>query len=96
MTRPGSGTASPLSPEQMLAQAKPLLRKGAEPERMLQVAGRWVEKWARLAERVENGEHLDGRSSIYTGETYAEARDRWIAYRELLLEELRGSHGGPC
>lgn len=96
MTRPGSASTSPLSPEQMLAQAKPLLRKGSEPQRMVEVATKWRDKWARLAEAVEGGEQLDGRSCIYTGETYAQARDRWDAYRQLLLEELRGSHGGPC
>lgn len=71
-----------------------MLAEGEDPAVFLRVAIARRDRWARLAERVEAGEHLDGRASIYSAETYAEARDRWEAYRLLLVEETRGIHGG--
>lgn len=50
----------------------------------------WCESWhahySRLAERMAAGEALDGRASIYTGETYAEARDRYSELHALIEE----------
>lgn len=84
----------PRTPEEMLRRAVLHLEDGGTPQSLLDTASKWIEKWAELAARVENGEHLDGRSSIYTGETYAQARDRWATYRGLLLDHLRGTDGG--
>lgn len=86
-------TLAPESPEQMLERAQAHLAGGAAPRRLLDVAIAHRDKWARLVEE-ENGAVLDGRASIYTGETYAAARDRWEAYRVLLLQELRAPDGG--
>lgn len=61
------------TPQQMLERALAELRTGASPEQLLATAARWIDKWARLAELVEAGEVLDGRASIYSGETYAQA-----------------------
>jgi hypothetical protein len=88
------GTATPETPEQMLARALVVLEGSVTPEAMLRTAGQWIAKWSRLVEEQESGVELDGRANIYTGETYAEARDRWIAYRGLLLDHLRGPDGG--
>lgn len=82
------------TPRQMLVRAERSLQRGADPQALLDVAVQYVEKWGRLAEQVEAGEQLDGRASIYTGETYAQARDRWDAYRALLVDHLRSPDGG--
>lgn len=83
-----------LSPAAMLAGAIERLEAGQSPQRLLDVAAQHVEKWGRLVERQEAGERLDGRASIYTGETYAERRDRWAAYRDLLVDHLQNADGG--
>lgn len=88
------GDVVPLTPGQMFDQAVTLIENGKDPEVLLDVAIKYRDKWARLAEQVEAGEHLDGRASIYTGETYAEAADRWECYRRQLIEHMRGTHGG--
>lgn len=62
-------------------------------QQLIDVAVSYRDKWAELAARVEAGEYLDGRASIYTGETYAEARDRWEHYRQLLVDHVRGVAG---
>lgn len=91
--RPGSGNLPVSTPEEMVAQARQGIAGGSDPQVLLAVAIAWRDKWARLVEEQENGAVLDGRASMYTGETYAEARDRWEAYRVLLVDELRGTHG---
>lgn len=87
------GSQVPESPEQMLERAEERIARGCDPQRLVAVAIAWRDKWAQLVEEQEAGAVLDGRSSIYTGETYAEARDRWEAYRVLLVEVLRGQGG---
>jgi hypothetical protein len=83
------------TPEGMLALAQVMLADGADPAVLLRVAIAHRDKWARLVERQEAGEVLDGRASIYSGETYTQARDRWDAYRVLLLAEVgNATHGG--
>lgn len=84
----------PETPEQMLARALAVLEGTTTPEALLAVAARHIEKWGRLVEEQEAGADLDGRASIYTGETYEQARDRWDAYRRLLVDHLRGPDGG--
>lgn len=81
------------TPQAMLTGARFRISEGADPQRLIDVAIAWRDKWARLVEEQEAGAVLDGRASMYTGETYAEARDRWEAYRVLLVEELRGQDG---
>lgn len=87
-------TDKPLTPEQMFVTAKALIAGGTDPAQLIDASIQWRDKWAALAERVEAGENLDGRASIYTGETYAEAATRWEAYRRRLIEHIRGTHGG--
>lgn len=90
-----TATAAPRTPEAMLALTLARLQAGtADPQHALTVAGLWVEKWGRLVEREAAGEKLDGRASIYTGETYAEAHARWDTYRGLLVDHLRSPDGG--
>ncbi len=89
-----TGTLPVETPEQMLERARAGIATGANPQNLLRVAIQWRDKFALLVEEQEAGAQLDGRASIYTGETYAEARDRWEAYRALLLEELRAPDGG--
>lgn len=72
----------PPSPDDMLARA--LATPAATPERLLGVAEVWIGRWSALADEHAAGAHLDGRADIYSGETYAEARDRWTTYRDLL------------
>lgn len=88
----------PMTPAEMLADARGLIAEGKDPQRLIDVAIAHRDKWARLVEEqgAKEGtpQRLDGRASIYTGETYAEARDRWEAYRVLLVEELRAPDGG--
>jgi hypothetical protein len=81
------------TPEQMFARALVGLDGGRDPQQLLDVADQHIDKWGRLAEDVAEGLPRDGRSNIYTGETYAEARDRWERYRDLLLDHLRGPDG---
>lgn len=93
------GTQVPRTPQQMLQRAVRGIETGKDPQRYVDVANAWVEKWARLAEEWDShgdraAERMDGRASIYTGETYAEARDRWRAYLDLLNAHLRGVEGG--
>lgn len=88
------GTSTVETPAEMLERALVNLEQGADPDRLLRVAVVWEEKWARLVEEQEAGAQLDGRASIYTGETYAEARDRGASYRGHLLDHLRGVDGG--
>ena len=52
-----------------------------------------METLRRLEEEQASGLPRDGRSNIYTGETYSEARLRWEGYRDLLLDHLRGPGG---
>lgn len=85
--------SSPEAPEEMLLRSR---ATGAATSVLIAVANRWIEKWSELAARVDAGELLDGRASIYTGETYAEARDRWTAYRELLLQSLPARAWDVC
>ena len=87
-------TFLPDTPQKMLERAEVHLGEGAEPQHLIDVAAAHEEKWARLVEQQKAGVQLDGRASIYTGETYAQARDRWAAYRGLLLDHLRGPDGG--
>lgn len=80
--------------EQMLTRAVEQIAQGVDPQRLVDVGLAWHEKWARLAEEWDShGDRapllMDGRASIYTGETYAEARDRWQAYLDLLSDHLR-------
>ena len=93
MTATKNDPLSTETPEQMFARAKVGLDGGRDPQQLLDVAIVHIEKWGRLAEDVEAGVPLDGRANIYTGETYAEARDRWERYRDLLLDHLRGPDG---
>jgi hypothetical protein len=93
-----SGTPSPSAPEtpaSMFGRAQNAIAGGKDPQTLIRVAIAHRDHWSRLEEgRAAEPEKFDGRASIYTGETYAEARDRWDAYRLLLLEDLRGTHGG--
>lgn len=85
----------PESPEKMLGRAVAGMAEGKDPQRLLNVAIAHRDHWGRLEEqRAAAPERFDGRASIYTGETYAQARDRFEAYRVLLVEETRGTHGG--
>lgn len=85
----------PETPQAMLERARSdYLGTGtASAQVLIDVAVSHRDKWTRLAERVEAGEVLDGRASIYSGETYAEARDRWEAYRALLVDDARSLEG---
>lgn len=87
------GASVPESPADMLERAQERMARGCDPQRLVDVAIARRDKYARLAEEQGAGAVLDGRSSIYTGETYAEARDRWEAYRVLLVAELGGQGG---
>lgn len=89
-----AGTLTPPTPEKMLERALVVLEGTVTPDALLRTASDWIAKWSRLVEEQESGIELDGRASIYTGETYAQARDRWAAYRGLLLDHLRGPDGG--
>lgn len=82
-----------MTPAELMAGAMELIVAGSDPQRLIDVAIAHRDKWARLVEEQEGGAVLDGRANIYTGETYAEARDRWEAYRALLVEELRAPDG---
>lgn len=87
------GTQVPRTPQQMLQRALLGIGEGKDPQRYVDVAIAWVEKWARLAEEWDShgdraSQLMDGRASIYTGETYAEARGRWQAYLHLLTDHL--------
>lgn len=93
MTATKNDPLSTESPEQMFQRALVGLDTGRDPQVLLDVAIVHIEKWGRLAEDVEAGVPLDGRANIYTGETYLEARVRWEAYRDLLLDHLRGPDG---
>lgn len=73
----------------MLARAE---ETGAPTDLLVRVAEAYIAKMGQAAAEVEAGAHLDGRASIYTGETYAQARDRWTAYRDALLASV----DGPC
>ena len=93
------GKQVPRTPGQMLAHAVAQIEGGADPQRLVGAGIAWHEKWARLAEEWDgHGDRapqlMDGRASIYTGETYAEARDRWQAYLDLLHDHLRSVEGG--
>lgn len=85
----------PEAPEQMLQRAlDDYLDAGrCDVQRLIDVAVAYREKWSSYADQVEAGERLDGRASIYTGETYAEAAQRWETYRALLVEHARGAMG---
>lgn len=74
--------AAPPTPEWMLAEARTVDKP---VEHLVAVADHWIAKWTDLADQVAAGADLDGRTNIYTGETYAEGRDRWTTYRGLLL-----------
>lgn len=88
----------PPTPEQMLAKARRILADGGDPAVLLRTAIHYRDRWARMLEeqglRAGTPQRLDGRASIYTGETYAQAYDRWEAYRLLLVAETAGTHGG--
>lgn len=90
--------SAPSTPEAMLVKARKILADGGDPGVLLRTAIHYRDRWARMVEehdaKAGTPQRLDGRASIYTGETYAEARDRWEAYRLLLVEETRGTHGG--
>jgi hypothetical protein len=74
----------------MLRRAQTAMAEGKDPQVLLRVAIAHRDHWGRLEEtRAAAPDKFDGRASIYTGETYAQARDRWEAYRVLLLDELR-------
>jgi hypothetical protein len=75
------------TPAQMLERAQAKIADGVDPQRLIDVAIAHRDDWAALVERQEAGELLDGRASIYSGETYAQARDRWEAYLELLVAD---------
>lgn len=85
----------PEQPEAMLQRAlDEYLDTGrCDVQRLIDVAVSYREKWSQFADRVDAGEHLDGRASIYTGETYAEAAQRWETYRSLLVDHARGVTG---
>lgn len=92
------GSTVPESPADMLERAQERMARGCDPRRLVSVAIAHRDKWARLVEEWDShGDRaaalMDGRASIYSGETYVEARDRWEAYRLLLVEELRGPGG---
>jgi hypothetical protein len=92
---PKGSPSAPESPESMLARAEQAIAAGKDPQTLIRVAIAHRDHWGRLEEgRAAEPEKFDGRASIYTGETYAQARDRWDAYRLLLVEDLRGTHGG--
>lgn len=64
---------------------------GVPLNRLVAVADHYVTKWAALAAEQAATGKLDGRASIYTGESYAQARDRWTEYRAALVDDA-----GPC
>lgn len=82
----------PESVEEMLARAD--AETTCDVSVLIEVADRWIAKWSDLADREEAGEFLDGRASIYTGETYAQARDRWQEYRDRLAVRARTDLAG--
>lgn len=88
------GGQVPWTSAQMLARAVEQIEEGSDPQTLVDAAIAWREKWARLVEEQESGVQLDGRASIYTGETYTQARHRWAAYLELLTDHLSGVENG--
>lgn len=103
--QPGANTCStcgasvPESPADMLERAVERIERGHDSQRLVDVAIAHRDKWARLAEEWDShGEAaplvMDGRASIYTGETYAAARDRWQGYLDLLNDHLAGVERG--
>lgn len=85
---------TPTPATELLAGALVKIEQGVDPQRLVDVAIAHRDKWAELAERVAAGERLDGRASIYTDESYAQARDRWAAYLDLLTGHLAAVEGG--
>src|SRR5690348_1406746 len=85
--------ANPITHDEMISAGDGLYGALGELEKRIEHATSWRDFWGNLADQwIAYGDEaprkMDGRASIYTGETYGEAHDRWSEYRATLVQRL--------
>src|SRR5689334_9528141 len=96
--------ANPITYDEMISAGDGLYGALGELEKRIEHATSWRDFWGNLADQwIAYGDEaprkMDGRASIYTGETYGEAHDRWSEYRATLVQRLGydpDDDGAPC